>query len=541
LNALESRNLIPFPGGRAVLEPEPELEPVEITISQWCQEFRYLEGRPIRFEQQPWIVPMQDCLHPWQVFRTGRQVAKSTTLVNKKLAYCCNIPFFRTMYVAPTQKQVRIFSNDRLRPAIHFSPDISSLFFDRRFCQDQVHNRSFTNSSKITLVSCFNDADSARGNSTDFLGVDEIQDILLENIPVLEECLSRSEYDYRLYCGTPKTHDTALELYFEKSTQNEWLVRCDHCGGGDVHFWNILDERNIGPEGLICKKCGQPLDWGIGEWVARHPFNRDWVGWHVSQLMCVRPRGWVEWDKILEKYNRYKRYLFFNEVLGVPFDLGAKPVTIDQIKACCLPEYRMEEFLPRSAPAFAGLDWQMDSTSLSSYTVLVIYAVVGNRLKLVYAKRYTGLEAADPDKIIEDVCEKFKRYGCSLIGCDWGVGHKENVRIAKGLGDRLVMECAYSDVKEGIRYQHERNVFMLDRTARMDNVFEAIRRKALWFPAWEQFEDWYMDIYTIYTDYNAIRRRRRFLHAAPDDFFHATVYAYEAAMKYYQYRLKLAA
>ena len=38
------------------------------------------------------------------------------------------------------------------------------------------------------------------------------------------------------------------------STKNEWMPKCDHC-----NTWQLLDEDNIGPTQLICKKCGKSL------------------------------------------------------------------------------------------------------------------------------------------------------------------------------------------------------------------------------------------------------------------------------------------
>jgi hypothetical protein len=523
-------NIVQFPN-----DPIAEEEPVIVSPTQWNMAFRHLDGQPISFDQQPWSIDILDCMDPWQVYRTGRQVSKSTTLVNKILAYSCSRPYFRTLSVNPTFKQARVFSNDRLRPAIMFSPDIKNLYFNSRTCQDQVLNRSYTTGSKTTMVHCYLDADSARGNSADYLCADEAQDLILDIIPVLEETLSRSKYDWRTYCGTPKTFDTTLEFYWNQSTQNEWVVRCDHC-----NHWNILGERNIGLLGLVCNKCERDIDWGNGQWVSRHP-EAKWTGWHVSQLMCTEPRGWIKWDKILEKQKNYKRYLFFNEVLGEPYEIGSKPVTLGQLRACCKPDYSLKEKNEGGVlQCFAGLDWQMDSSSFSSYTVLTIYGMVGDRLKLVYANRYQGLEAADPDKLIEDVVKRCHDYQVQIIGCDWGVGHKENMRIAQRLGQDSVMEFSLMQVKEEIKYDTKRNCWNIDRTQRLDLMFNALRNGYFWFPKWEEFEVYHRDIYTMYRDFNDIRRSYRYLHSEPDDFAFATLFAMEAAMYYYDYSIPLA-
>src|SRR6185369_4131171 len=68
---------------------------------------------------------------------------------------------------------------------------------------------------------------NCRGIPADFILIDEFQDILLENIPVIEECASHSEHKLFCYSGTPKSMDNAIEYYFSRfSTQNEWVVPC---------------------------------------------------------------------------------------------------------------------------------------------------------------------------------------------------------------------------------------------------------------------------------------------------------------------------
>ena len=86
----------------------------------------------------------------------------------------------------------------------------------------------------------FLNADRVRGIPADMVCIDEIQDVLTDNIPVIEECVSHSSFKYKLYAGTPKSLDNTLEsLWVEDSTQNEWVVPCDSCGGGDYRHWNI--------------------------------------------------------------------------------------------------------------------------------------------------------------------------------------------------------------------------------------------------------------------------------------------------------------
>ena len=90
----------------------------------------------------------------------------------------------------------------------------------------QVFEKGFTNGSYIFLRSAFRTADRTRGISARNLTLDEIQDMLGSEIPVIMECTSHFEDSRVLMAGTPKSFDNPIETYWLESTQNEWLVPC---------------------------------------------------------------------------------------------------------------------------------------------------------------------------------------------------------------------------------------------------------------------------------------------------------------------------
>ena len=548
----QESDVIPFPGpGGIALEEDPEITvaPQQVSVTQWLEFWRYLDGRPIRFEDQPWIKPMLDCTDPWQVWQTGRQVAKSTSLASQMVAFGCNIQYLRQLYVTPTFKQTTVFSKDRLRPAIYDSPPIVELYVDRE-CTDNVFTRGLATPSQMLMRHCFLNADSARGASAHVLLLDEIQDLHKDVVPVVEETTSAARRnreltsqgfaDVRRYCGTPKSFDSMLEEYWKRSTQNEWIVPCRGCGKE-----NMLDEDNIGPKFLICKACGHDLDWGEGRWMTTDPSAR-WTGWHVSQLMAAQrdendPQGWIPWDDILEKQRTYTPKTFYNEVLGVAFDSGMRPITKAQIMACCQPEYSLNDVNIGVHECFGGLDWAMESESYSSYTVFTIWTIVNMRFQLQYVKKFTGREAADPDFILREVMEKMNLFNCVNIGCDWGVGHMENVRLINNLGPDAhmrVMEFQHVMQSDEIKYDEKRRCWLLDKPRRMERFLEAMKQKWVWFPKWAEFDEYHMDIYTIYNEYNEHFRRQVYYHKEPDDFFQSALYAWEAMNYYYQYKVR---
>lgn len=292
----------------------------------------------------------------------------STLLGNLALTYSCLVQGHRTLYVSPSATQTKTFSNDRLREPLEMSPLLKAFTTPR--LSMNVFQKQFVNWSQITLRYAYLTADRTRGIPAWMLLIDEIQDIIGENIPVIEQCTAHAPEIWKRYrySGTPKTTDNIIEHYRAKqSTQGEWVVPCDSCGSaaGAGRYWNILGEKNIGLKYLICEKCGKQIhpqhddaQWGFQvDWDEKlTPFE----SYRIPQLMVP----WKPWSEILHEYTFNSRDRFYNEVLGLAYDEGTRPLTPAQVRACCderlsMSEEHLEAFqrLAQDQPVFAGIDW----------------------------------------------------------------------------------------------------------------------------------------------------------------------------------------
>jgi len=287
----------------------------------------------------------------------GRQVEKSTMLGNITLTYCSLVQSYKALYVSPSMTQTKTFSADRIKEPIETSPVLRN--FTTSMLSSNVLEKQFINRSKITMRYAFLNADRCRGIPAYCLLMDEFQDILSDNIPVIEQCLSHSPEKWKryVYAGTPKSLDNNLEYYRDRlSTQGEWVVPCDrHL----PRYWNVLGEKNIGLKGLSCDKCGEVIN-------AMHP-DAQWANmvkdapfesYRIPQLMVP----WKNWAEILLDYKRYPRDKFYNEVLGISYDSGLRPLSTNNIKEVCNPDLHMVDYLnyrelSYSQPIFAGIDW----------------------------------------------------------------------------------------------------------------------------------------------------------------------------------------
>lgn len=311
----------------------------------------------------------------------GRQSEKSTTLGNMQMSLANLNPYLRLLYVTASNEQMREFSDERLRAVINDSPVLQAMAgqlgrkkVGERETQN-VQTKRWATQSKIVLRSVFNSPDRVRGISADMLCVDELQDVYADFLPVIEEVLFACQLEdgpISLYSGTPKTFDNPLENYWSRrSSRNEWMIRCARCGQ-----WSIVEDANIGPRGLRCMKqmrggggtCEGPLEpvHGTAQWVRTGRSGQPWEGFRLPQPAAIytsRERKKVflrRWQQLLEKQRQYSRPKFSNEVMARSFDSGTKPVTMEQVRRCCLPDneliYEPSEAL-RQTQTFAGVDW----------------------------------------------------------------------------------------------------------------------------------------------------------------------------------------
>jgi len=515
---------------------------------------------PFTFDKREYLRQVYDTGFKRTLLKCGRQVEKSTLLGNKLLAYSCIIPSLNSLYVSPTNQQTKVFSQDRLKEPIETSQFLKSWTTTK--LSDNVFLKKFINRSQITLRYAYLNADRTRGIPADLVCIDEIQDVLTDNIPVIEECASHSELTINglvhkgglfMYSGTPKSLDNTLEYYWVNySTQNEWAVPCHrHAimgpdGKMSKVYWNILTEDHIGVKHLICDKCGGKIDPQdpMAKWVSLHPdvanpsssayIPKPYEGYRIPQLMVP----WISHDDLRQKQKTYTRDKFHNEVLGLSYDSGTRPLTQQDLRDNCSDHFlltpaflaRLKEHCGESIPIYAGIDW---GTGENTYTIMTMAAYLDGYFTPFYWHRFEGREV-EPVVQMEMIEKLISDWKVRLVGCDYGGGFDRNDTLTRKFGWQRIVKYQYSTPNDKVRWDQGLKRFLVHRTEVMSDIFNGIKRRTVFkFPNWEQFRAPFgSDFLNIFSEYSETLRMNVYKKSpdSTDDSFHALLLCFLASM-----------
>jgi len=501
---------------------------LKVTKAQFAEKFLYLNGRPFSLDDYPHMRAIYNCGASDMVMHFSRQTAKSTTLANLMLSDSIMRGHFKSLYVAPTVDQTKVFSHDRVAPVVETSPLIKNFYTNSALVQN-VFMKQFTNGSKIYMRYALLSADRLRGYSADVNYFDEAQDLLADVIPVVQETMSRSMVKRTLYTGTPKRTVGTLASVWDRSTQNEFMPHCTHCGA-----WNRLDEDNIGDYGVICKKCGQALDVRNGQWISTGPKDAKVEGFRVCILNFANA-PWVDWDRdVIEKRKNVSRAIFYNETLGLPYDDGVSPITKDEAMVCCTGPKMLgdepDQLDPpqggqvKTFPTVMGIDYGPVNSD-KSYTVVSIVQRKYGKYHVLFAKRFVGKEA-DYSYLHEYIPKLFAKWNCKILASDYGMGEAPNSEFRKRLGYEKVIPFQHmANQKQKLLWNNKMPAYTTSKNVIMNEFFQRVKKGEYVFPHSTKFETFVDDMMNVQNEFDETMNKMKFINIGPDDFVHATIFA----------------
>lgn len=426
-----------------------------------------LNGKPYHIQNHFPFEPFYHvrlCRH--MVWKTGRQCGKSSSQAANGILVSLLESYFNTLFVTPLFEMIRRFSANYVGPFISHSP-IRALMVDSR-CVNSVLQRSFRNQSILYFSFAFLNVDRTRGLNVARVSYDEVQDFDPSFLPLIAETTSGHPWGGVFqYTGTPKTKSNTLHQLFLNSSQAEFTVLCKAC-----HYFNVphIDhdlDAMLGPEfvnreiseespGLVCAKCGRPLNPRHGRWEHLFP-ERRWTysGYHVPQ--CIMPMHYADeekWGVLLGKRAGFANttpVMFYNEVCGEAYDTGAALITeTDLRRAAVLPwendlKAALEHFQPGNyVRRVLGVDWGGGGDKMVSLTSV---AVLGQRpagkIDVIYGWRSRSPHA----HLVEAkyILQLMHAFRCSHLVHDMqGAGSsRETIIKMAGLPEALIVPIAY--------------------------------------------------------------------------------------------------
>lgn len=165
--------------------------------------------------------------------------------------------------------------------------------------------------------------------------------------------------------------------------------------------------------------------------------------------------------------------------------------------------------------------------------MLSLGAYIGLKFRIFYIHRFDG-EETDPVIQLDKICKIIKDYNVRIIGADYGGGFHANDRLTREFGTQRVQKYQYmARCRKKVEYEPKLRRWKVFRTEVMSDIFNAIKRKQVEFPRWEEFKDPYgQDMLNIFSEYNQTLRMIQYSHGKdkPDDAFHSVLYCLLASM-----------
>ena len=396
--------------------------------------FLSLKGKPFSVENYPPVEPLYSTTPPRaQVIQAGRQISKTTTLSAQALLEALTSPYKATLIMTPLFEMIRRISSTFVRPFIYQSP-VKRLLLNTQATQRSLH-RVFRNESSIHFSFASLSADRIRGLPCDRLKIDEAQDFNSAFLPEIVEVLSGSDLGTQQFTGTAKTRTTLLHECWEKSSQAHWAVRCG-CGYENIAARQFDLDAMTGPSffsrdisratpGLVCAKCGHPLQPREGCWRHTYPERRlDFAGYHMpQQIFPLHYEDPIKWRDLLAKRDGGNETAYYNEVCGEAHDVGTTLVNIDELRAACDDRPNDLKYAERRVGDYPyrvlSVDWGGGGASGVSRTVMGLLGMTDSgRVDVLYAVRFkTSNDYVREAKAVLYLAHAFQ---CSHVVHDYG-------------------------------------------------------------------------------------------------------------------------
>ena len=461
----------------------------------------------------------------------SRQAEKTTYLRNDMIIDVMEHENDSILYAASSQPVVFNYSRNKFNLQFRYVEELRNEYIDKH-CTQNMYERSFTTGSRVFFRAVGQTPESARSVTARKVVFDEVQSIQKDNIPVVEEVahhFSKEGTSMFRYTGTPLTEDNHLSKYWYNSQQVEWIIHCSHCN----KYQEPLGLDHVHPDRpfLFCQYCHKEIQSSHGLWVPMNP-RGEYKMHRICRLMTPN----CTWetmanDGVLDRMKNYSTQRFMNETLGLIYGSAGRPAPMSLLLKHCHEYVNTSDNGNQywnSQNLVGALDWAVEGedADADSYTLFSIFAFVNNKIRPVYWKRYAGVDAGDPERILEDIAQTANRFpSLRILGADYGAGHMENIRLSRMINAKLV-EYFYTGSTEYPEWNPKHGRFYVNRSHSLEQCFILLRNGTFEFPPEAESRTFLQDIANEYQEayYTSGSERVRYDHSDPDDFLHVLNY-----------------
>jgi hypothetical protein len=297
--------------------------------------------------------------------------------------------------------------------------------------------------------------------------------------------------------------------------------------------------------GLSCSKCSKRINSRNGEWAAWNPAKYLLTGYHLAQpiLPFFNERD-KEWNEIYVKCTsgKYDHKKIMNEVFGLTYDVGTKPITEEELRKICtlgsmgtgernLPI--MEAGRVKHKVYTIGVDWGVSMTA--SRTVCTVGAIRNDGVyEVIFVKIFSGFDHEAHIHTIARIANDLNAFCVA----DSGPDPIRGIKLCELTSPTRSQLATYRRSKviqhydEG-QYDWRQNRWVLHRTDVISLIIRQLKAGKILFPNWEEVSDYMQDILNVYVEVRDGMFGQDMFYghkdSQPDDAIHSLLFAVCAA------------
>jgi hypothetical protein len=227
-----------------------------------------------------------------------------------------------------------------------------------------------------------------------------------------------------------------------------------------------------------------------------------------------------------------------NEVFGLSFDIGTKPITEEELRKVCTLG-RMENASSKMRIVddnklkykiyTVGVDWGV--SMVQSRTVMTVGGIKNDgTFDVVYTKIFRGFDHEAHIRQIADIANGLNAY----CVCDSGPDPIRGIKLCELTSPTRSQLAAYRRSKviqyyDQGDYDWRQNRWILHRSDVISLIIRQIKEGKIHFPAWEDVSDYMQDLLNVYIEVKDGLYGQEMFYThndnQPDDAMHSLVYA----------------